>query len=123
MKLKLVIVTAMVAVLAACGGGDGENGDGTGGDTGGGRGGSVTLTAANFAFQPESLTAAAGDTIEYTNEDDAEHNISAEEAGLDKNVEAGSSTTVDLADVEPDTYDFFCKYHPDSMKGTLEVTE
>lgn len=123
MKLKLVIVTAMVAVLAACGGGDGENGDGTGGDTGGGRGGSVTLTAANFAFQPESLTAAAGDTIEYTNEDDAEHNISAEEAGLDEDVEAGSSTTVDLADVEPGTYDFFCKYHPDSMKGTLEVTE
>lgn len=127
MKLKLVIVMALVAVLAAaCGGDDGEatNEGGTGGgDTGGGGGGSVTLTAANFAFQPESLTAAAGDSIEYVNDDDAEHNLSAEEAGLDEDVEAGSSTTVDLADVDPGTYDFFCKYHPDSMKGTLEVTE
>ncbi|MDQ3620323.1 MAG: cupredoxin domain-containing protein [Actinomycetota bacterium] len=126
MKLKLRIVMVIVAVLAAaCGGDDGEatDGGGTGGGDNGGGGGSVTLTAANFAFQPESLTAAAGDTIEFTNEDDAEHNISAEEAGLDEDVEAASSTTVDLADVEPGTYDFICEYHPDSMKGTLEVTE
>ncbi len=124
MKLRLVIVTAIVALLAiACGGDDGEATNG--GDTGGGGGGgsSVTLTAANFAFQPESLTAAAGDSIEYMNDYDAEHNFSAEDAGLDEDVEAKSSTTVDLADVEPGTYDFICKYHPDSMKGTLEVTE
>ncbi|MDQ5814712.1 MAG: cupredoxin domain-containing protein [Actinomycetota bacterium] len=125
MKLRSMIVMLMVAVLvAACGGDDGEVTSGGGGDdTGGGGGSSVTLTAANFAFQPESLTAATGGSIEYMNEDDAEHNISAEEAGLDEDVEAGSSTTVDLADVEPGTYDFICKYHPDSMKGTLEVTE
>ena len=126
MKLRWMIVMTMVAVLAAaCGGDDGEatGGGGTrGGETGGG-GGSVTLTAVDFAFQPESVTAAAGDTIEYTNEDDAEHNILAEEAGLDEDVEADSTTTVDLADVNPGTYDFICKYHPDSMKGTLEVTE
>nr|MBA2599375.1 cupredoxin domain-containing protein [Actinomycetota bacterium] len=128
MKLRSMIVMVMVAVLvAACGGDGGETTDGGGGGGddagGGGVGSSVTLTAANFAFEPESLTAATGDSIEYMNEDDAEHNISAEEAGLDEDVEAGSSTTVDLADVEPGTYDFICKYHPDSMKGTLEVTE
>jgi plastocyanin len=123
---RLLIVTAMVALLAAaCGGDDGEatNGGGTGGGGDGGGGGAVTLTAANFAFQPESLTAAVGDTIEFTNEDDAKHNITAEDAGLDEDVDAASSTTVDLADVEPGTYDFICEYHPDSMKGTLEVTE
>ena len=123
---RLLIVTAMVALLAAaCGGDDGEatNGGGTGGGGDGGGGGSVTLTAANFAFQPESLTAAAGDSIEFTNEDDAEHNFTAKDADLDEDVEAGSSATVDLADVEPGSYDFFCKYHPDSMTGTLEVTE
>ncbi|MGI8706699.1 MAG: cupredoxin domain-containing protein [Actinomycetota bacterium] len=128
MKLRSMIVMVMVAVLvAACGGDGGETTDGGGGGGddagGGGVGSSVTLTAANFAFEPESLTAATGDSIEYMNEDGAEHNISAEEAGLDEDVEAGSSTTVDLADVEPGTYDFICKYHPDSMKGTLEVTE
>ena len=123
---RLLIVTAMIALLAAaCGGDDGEatNGGGTGGGGDGGGGGSVTLTAANFAFQPESLTAAVGDSIEFTNEDDAKHNITAEDAGLDEDVDAGSSTTVDLADVEAGSYDFFCEYHPDSMTGTLEVTE
>ena len=123
---RLLIVTAMVALLAAaCGGDDGEatNGGGTGGGGDGGGGGAVTLTAANFAFQPESLTAAVGDSIEFTNEDDAKHNITAEDAGLDEDVDAASSTTVDLADLEPGSYDFFCEYHPDSMKGTLEVTE
>jgi plastocyanin len=127
MRMKrLLIVSAMVALLAAaCGGDDGEatNGGGTGGGGDGGGGGAVTLTAANFAFQPESLTAAVGDSIEFTNEDDAKHNITAEDAGLDEDVDAASSTTVDLADVEPGSYDFFCEYHPDSMKGTLEVTE
>lgn len=118
---RLLIVTAMVALSAvACGGDDGEASNG--GGTGGG-GGSVSLTAENFAFQPESLTAAVGDTIEFTNEDDAKHNITAEDAGLDEDVDASSSTTVDLADVEPGSYDFICEYHPDSMKGTLEVTE
>lgn len=123
---RLLVVTAMVALLAAaCGGDDGEatNGGGTDGGGDGGGGGAVTLTAANFAFQPESLTAAVGDSIEFTNEDDAKHNITAEDAGLDEDVDAASSTTVDLADVEPGSYDFFCEYHPDSMKGTLEVTE
>lgn len=125
MKLRCLIVMAMVAVLAAaCGGDDGEatNGGGTGGGGDGGGGGSVTLTAANFAFQPESLTASAGDSIEFMNEDDAEHNLTAEEADLDEDVEGGSSATIDLADVEPGTYDFFCEYHPDSMTGTLEIT-
>ena len=123
---RWLIVTAMVALLAgACGGDDGEatNGGGTGGGGDGGGGGSVTLTAANFAFQPESLTAAVGDSIEFSNEDDAKHNFTAEDAGLDEDVDAGQSATVDLADVEPGSYDFFCEYHPDSMKGTLEVTE
>jgi cytochrome c oxidase subunit 2 len=129
MRMKrLLVAIAMVALLAAaCGGDDGETGSGGatggGGDGGGGGGGSVTLTAANFAFQPESLTAAVGDSIEFMNEDDAKHNITAEDAGLDEDVDAGSSTTVDLADVEPGSYDFICEYHPDSMKGTLEVTE
>ncbi|HYZ46886.1 MAG TPA: cupredoxin domain-containing protein, partial [Actinomycetota bacterium] len=93
-----------------------------GGDEDGG-GGTVTLSAANFAFEPTSLSAAVGDTIELTNEDDAAHNFTAEEADLDEDIDAGSSTSIDLSDVEPGSYDFLCKFHPDSMTGTLEVTE
>jgi plastocyanin len=122
---RLLIALATVALLGvACGGDDGGGGGSAGGgDEDGGGGGTVTLSAANFAFEPTSLSAAVGDTIELTNEDDAAHNFTAEEADLDEDVDAGSSTSIDLSDVEPGSYDFLCKFHPDSMTGTLEVTE
>ena len=117
--MKKTLLGALVGLSllgAACGGGDD-------GDSGGEGGGSetTTLTAAEFAFEPSSLTVASGGSIEFTNEDDAEHNITAEEAGIDEDVDAGGSVTVDLSNVEAGTYDFLCEYHPD-MKGTLDVT-
>ena len=117
---RMIIALACVAVLGAACGGDDEGGstDSGGGSEGGG--GSVTLTAADFKFNPTDVSASAGDTIEFVNEDDTEHNFTAEDAGIDEDVEAGGSTTIELTDVEPGSYDFFCEYHPD-MKGTLEV--
>ena len=120
------LLLVLMVIGVACGGDDAstESTDDSG-DTEAAEdaGGSSGLVAANFAFDPTSLTAASGDSIDFTNEDDAEHNFSAEDAGLDVDVDAGGSATIDLADVEPGSYDFFCKYHKDSMTGTLEVTE
>jgi plastocyanin len=119
-KKLLICATVLIALLSvACGGGDNSS-DTTGGDTGGG--GSAALTAENFSFSPTSLTVAAGGSIEYTNNDDTEHNFSIDDAGIDQDVEGGASATVDLSSVDPGTYDFYCKYHKDKMTGTLEVT-
>ena len=123
MRFKhLAIALSVVALLgAACGGDDdGGSSENGGGDSGGG--GSVTLNAVDFAFDPTDLSVGAGGTIEFTNEDDAEHNMTAEDAGIDEDVDAGGSTSISLEGVEAGSYDFFCEYHPD-MKGTLEVTE
>jgi plastocyanin len=119
----MLAAVACVALLGvACGGDDG--GDAAGGDdAGAGGGGSVTLTAAEFAWDPAELSVAAGGSIELVNEDDAKHNITVEDAGIDVDVDPSGSTTVDLADVEAGSYDFVCEYHPDTMTGTLEVTE
>lgn len=116
----LVATVAVVALLGgACGGDDsGSEGEAA---TGGGGGEAVTLTATDFAWDPETLTASAGGSIELVNEDEAEHNITIEEAGVDEDVDGGQSVTVDLGDVEAGSYDFVCEYHPDTMKGTLEV--
>jgi plastocyanin len=108
MRSKLVVATALVALLGAACGGDDSNGD-TEGATGGGGGEAVTLTAS------------AGGSIELVNEDEAEHNLTIEDAGVDEDVEGGETITVDLAGVEAGSYDFVCEYHPDTMKGTLEV--
>jgi plastocyanin len=123
---KMLAMVGIVALLAtACGGDDGGSPAASGDDGGGGAGGggsSVTVTAADFSFDPESVTAATGDTIELSNEGESPHNIQAEEAGLDEDVDPGKTVSIDLADVEPGTYDFICKFHPDDMKGTLEIT-
>ena len=113
---SLLIGLAVVAALSGACGGDDPVPAGEGGGT-------VALTAADFAFEPSSLSAAAGSTIEFSNEDDAKHNFTAEEAGLDEDADAASSVSISLADVEPGSYEFFCEYHPDSMTGTLEVIE
>jgi plastocyanin len=121
---KMMATLGIVALLATACGGDEEGSPAASGDgAGGGSSSSVTVTAADFSFDPETVTAAAGDTIELSNEGDSPHNLQAEEAGLDEDVDPGATVSVDLADVEPGTYDFICKFHPDDMKGTLEVTE
>ena len=123
---RMLAIVGIVALLAtACGGDDGGSPAASGDDGGGGAGGggsSVTVTAADFSFDPGSVTAAAGDTIELSNEGESPHNIQAEEAGLDEDVDPGKTVSIDLADVDPGTYDFICKFHPDDMKGTLEIT-
>ena len=119
---RLLIGLAVIALMGAACGGDDESGsteETT--ENGGGGGGSVTLTAVDIAFDPTELSAAAGDSIEFVNEDETEHNFTAEDAGIDEDADAGATVTIDLADVEAGSYDFFCEYHPD-MTGTLEVT-
>jgi len=125
MTRRMLATVGIVALLAtACGGDDGGSPAASGDDGGGGGGGaSVTVTAADFSFDPGSVTAASGDTIELSNEGESPHNLQAEEAGLDEDVDPGKTVSIDLADVEPGTYDFVCKFHPDDMKGTLEITE
>lgn len=122
----MVAAVAVVALLgAACGGAEGGATDGgdaaVGAEAAGGS--SVTLTAAEFAWDPADLSAAAGASIELVNEDDAKHNLTVEGAGIDEDVDPNATTSVDLGGVEAGTYDFVCEYHPDTMTGTLEVTE
>lgn len=121
-KRKSVVAAALLVGLlgAACGGDDGGD-DGGAATSDGGGAGAVTLTAAELAWDPGTLTASAGGSIDLVNEDDAEHNLTIEDAGIDEDVAGGESVTVDLADVEAGSYDFVCEYHPDTMTGTLEV--
>lgn len=120
---RMLAAFGIVALLAtACGGDDGDPAAASG-DGGGGGGGSVTLTAADFSFEPGTVTADTSDTIELANEGESPHNLQADEAGLDEDVDAGETVSIDLADVNPGTYDFICSFHPDDMTGTLEITE
>jgi plastocyanin len=147
---SIVIGTVALLLAAAACGGDGDNdaadggtpaatgataetgstgndtgrygGGGDGGDGGEDEGaGASTVQANNFAFDPAELEIASGDNLTLRNGNaNTPHTFTVD--GSDVDVElaplAEEEATIDL---EPGTYDFFCRLHP-QMEGTLTVT-
>jgi plastocyanin len=113
-------VFALSLVLAACGGDD-DGGDETGGgggtaETGGGGGTSITI--ADFAFDPNTISVSGPTEVTITNEDSAAHTFTLDDGSVDQEIAAGESATVTV-DVSEST-GFVCRFHP-QMTGTVEV--
>jgi len=137
----LIGVLAGVLALAAagCGGGD-DNGGGSASATtaapaataapettaaaGGGGDDELKLVTAGFKFDKTSLDLKSGSsyTVEVDNQDSAEHNFTFKEAGADQDVEGNEDATVTFTAPAAGSYEFHCKYHPGTMKGTVTVT-
>ena len=94
MKLAAPLVILMVG-LTGCGEEEPAGGNGNGGGTTE----SVTVAAQDFAFDPDTLDLEAGTEVEAAGGESA----------------SGSFTVPDS------TVDWFCKYHPDQMTGTINV--
>jgi len=129
-----VLVGALALVAAGCGGGD-DNGGGSASaatettaapaTTGGGGGGTeIQLTASGTAWDKTSLdmTSGAEVKVEVTNQDTIEHNFTFAEAGANQDVEGGEDATVTFTAPAAGSYEFFCKYHPSAMRGSVTVT-
>jgi plastocyanin len=118
-RAALAAILLVTLVAASCSGDDGNGGD-TGGDNGGATGGGATsITIADFAYDPSTLTVSSGTTeIEVTNEDDTDHTFTLDDDSVDQEIAAGESATVTV-DIS-ETTGFHCTIHPD-MTGTLEV--
>ena len=146
-KLVPISVLAVLASIAlvACGGGDDETttteaGGGAattteaGGGGGGGGGAASTLNLAadqsQIAYDTDSLSAKAGSvTIDFDNPNDAlPHDVCVEAEGDEdlgcSDTVTGDSTTLDLSDVKPGSYTFYCSvdaHREAGMEGTLKV--
>jgi plastocyanin len=108
--VRLAGVLATIVLLAACGGG---------GDTGDGGGGGLTMV--DNAFEPQTLTVSSGSSVEVTNDGQALHNITIQEADIDEDVEAGQSTTITV-ELDPGEYEMICQFHEaQGMTGTVTV--
>ena len=57
--------------------------------------------------------------VEVTNDDSVEHNFTFEQAGANQDVEGGENATVTFTAPAAGSYEFFCKYHAQGMRGTV----
>ena len=131
-----VLVGVLALAAAGCGGGSDDGGGSasaaptTAAETtttaGGGGGGEteIQLMASDFKFDKTSLDMQSGSQVkvELRNQGQAEHNFTFTEAGANQDVEAGEDATATFTAPAAGSYQFFCKYHPSQMKGTVTVT-
>ena len=95
-----------LVLAAACGGG------------GGARPAAHPAEIRAFRFLPDTITAAPGDTVAWTNHDVVPHTATL--AGGWDTGEIGPGRSGRIVAGAPGTYAYVCAYHP-GMRGTLRV--
>jgi plastocyanin len=120
-RLVAVAVLAGALFLGACG--DDEPETEAGADGGGGSS-SIEVTASDIAFDSTSFEVPAGAevAVTLTNEDDPEHSFSIEDPEFEIEAHGGESAEGTFTAPDSGTLEFFCKYHPDAMRGEITVT-
>jgi plastocyanin len=132
----LAMVGVLALAAAGCGGDD--EGGGSASETtaapettsapettaaAGGADDEVQLAASGFAWNPSSFELPAGTEVkvEVTNQDQAPHTFTFDEAGADQQIAAGEDASVTFTSPAAGSYEFRCKIHP-AMQGTITVT-
>lgn len=127
-----ILALGPVLLLAACGGGSGDDKPGaapasaatatpTAAKTAAAQGAATTEVAIKgFAFNPRTVKVKVGDTIAWTNDDAAPHTVTAKSGGdLDSGTLA-QGAGFEFTASKPGTIQYFCSIHP-NMTGTIEV--
>jgi plastocyanin len=97
-------------------GGGGDQGE----DDGGGGGPHVDVQANNFAFSPTDVEIEAGEDIHVRNGNaSTPHTFTVDGTDIDLDL-SPQQVQEAVIDLEPGTYDFVCRFHP-QMTGTLTV--
>ena len=120
----LCAVLALALGLAACGGSSG--GGSTSASTSapsssGASGGGVTIKMQNIQFSPKDTTVKVGDKVTWTNDDNTDHNVTAESGADFKSKDFGNGATFSFTADKAGTIKYVCTIHP-GMTGTLTVT-
>jgi plastocyanin len=128
MRRILLALCAVVALAAAgCGGNDDNDSSGSGGSTSSATSGSsssdgVAIKMKGFQFSPKDVTVKVGQTITWTNEDTADHNVTADSGEDFKSKDFGKGGTFEYKADEAGKVAYECTLHP-GMKATLTITE
>ena len=77
------------------------------------------MEIAEFLYEPEMVTIAAGTTVTWVNQDKAPHTSTAGDESFDTGtLKRGDSGEVTFE--EPGTYDYYCRFHQ-FMNAKIEV--
>ncbi len=126
--LVVPVLALALAGVAACGDDDGDGDDGPSETTASAdvatdtpSDGATTVQAIDFAFDKASIGGEAGSTIEvdFSNEGLATHTFTVDEIDVDLQLSPGDSGTVQFT-FPDESFEFYCRFHPTQMRGTLE---
>ena len=84
----------------------------------------VALNAYDFYFKETSMQLGLGSdvTVAFTNNGETTHSFTVPDLDLDVEVESAEATEINFeVPDQPGLLDFYCKFHPDDMKGTISI--
>jgi plastocyanin len=81
----------------------------------------VEISVVDFAFEPETVTIAAGTTVTWRNDGDRPHTVTADDGSFDSG-RLDPGETFSFTFTTAGTFAYQCGFHPE-MQGTIDVTE
>lgn len=84
----------------------------------------ASVEAFDFYFDPTTviLDAETEVTLTFTNNGSVAHSFSVADLDIEIEVEgAEAASTTFVTPSEPAAYEFFCKFHPEEMRGSLSI--
>ena len=81
---------------------------------------SNAVSIVNMSFSPATLTVKAGTTVTWTNNDNMDHTVTADDASFDSGNMAMMGGKYSKVFSTAGTYTYHCTIHP-TMKGTIVV--
>ena len=132
-NLILLLACGALGAFAGCGGGD-DNPESplrneltpttktTESTPAAAKGEVVVIKMKNFAFEPKDATVQVGQKVKWVNEDDAPHNVVAENDDDLKSETFGKGKTFEYTADERGQIEYVCTLHP-QMTATLNVVK
>jgi amicyanin len=115
MMAAILILTGLVT-LSACSSGYGAPSTSTSAAPPAGN----TISIANFAFSPSSLTIKVGTTVTWTNKDSTAHTVTSDTGNVLNSGNMAQNATFSFTFNSAGTFNYHCAIHP-NMKGTIVV--
>jgi plastocyanin len=125
-RLALLVGVAAALAAAGCGGGGGGSTSSTpstasASASSSASGGQVEIKMQGFQFAPKSTTVKVGQKVEWVNQDNTDHNVTAGSGADFKSKDFGQGSSFEFTPTKAGTIKYECTLHP-GMTATLNVS-